>query len=129
MKQVVAAIFVRDDNILLGRRASHKTYPGCWDLPGGHVEQGETVEQALIRECREEVGVSPCDYTVIGAIREPAGSALCHIFAVHGWEGGEPIMLGDEHTELAWFSVADACAIDRLALPDYPAFFRAAIRR
>jgi 8-oxo-dGTP diphosphatase len=51
-----AAMVVRDSKILLGKRASGKLlYPDVWDLPGGHLEAGESPEQALIRELEEEL--------------------------------------------------------------------------
>ena len=50
-------LFVHDGRVLLLKRAaSAKDHPGTWGLPGGHVEAGETSEQAARRETREEVG-------------------------------------------------------------------------
>jgi 8-oxo-dGTP diphosphatase len=52
---VGAAIF-REDELLLLRRIPD--FPGSWELPGGSVEAGELLEQALVREIREETGLS-----------------------------------------------------------------------
>lgn len=55
----VAGIFVRDGRLLLSRRPEGDTWPGLWELPGGKVEDGETPEEALVREWREELDATP----------------------------------------------------------------------
>jgi mutator protein MutT len=53
----VGAAILRDGRLLLLRRSpSSRFFPGAWDLPGGHVEKGETLGRALRREVREETG-------------------------------------------------------------------------
>jgi mutator protein MutT len=54
---VVAAIIRREGRILITRRFDNVHLPGLWEFPGGKVESGETLQQALIREIREELGV------------------------------------------------------------------------
>lgn len=53
---VVAAIF-RDGMYLIGKRPSEGFLGGLWEFPGGKLQAGETHQQALVRECREELGV------------------------------------------------------------------------
>jgi len=49
-----------DGRIFLAKRAAcHHSYPGVWDLPGGHCEPGESQEQTLTRELQEELGITP----------------------------------------------------------------------
>src|SRR4029450_2629954 len=56
--RVVAAILRRDNRVLLCHRPPERAwYPDVWDLPGGHVEHGETPTEALARELREELAV------------------------------------------------------------------------
>lgn len=55
---VVAAVMERDDRILIGQRRSTDPHPLKWEFPGGKVEPGESPEDALIRELREELGVN-----------------------------------------------------------------------
>lgn len=58
--EVVAAIIEKDGRILICRRAENKTRALKWEFPGGKIEPGETPEQAVLRECREELDVDLC---------------------------------------------------------------------
>jgi 8-oxo-dGTP diphosphatase len=63
---VAAAVVIRDGEVLLTRRAEGQHLAGLWEFPGGKLEQGESPEEALVRECREE-----CDIEVgVGEILE-----------------------------------------------------------
>ncbi len=90
MKQTACAILLRDGRILLGRRTPQRRfYPDCWDVLGGHLEAGETPEQALIREVQEEAGVTPLRHRLIATLPDPDpvrnGEARYHVFIVTGW--------------------------------------------
>ena len=57
--EVVVGVLLRPDGaFLLTSRPSGKVYEGYWEFPGGKVEPGETVEQALRRELHEEIGIT-----------------------------------------------------------------------
>jgi mutator protein MutT len=108
MRTIVNALFVRDGMVLLVRRSLHRsTYPGLWSFPGGHVEQGETLADALVREVQEEVGVTPTTLSFLGVIADPNTAAddpaTYHMYAVTLWDGGDPFIRDDEHMELCWF--------------------------
>ena len=63
--QVAVGVLVRaDDAFLLTSRPEGKAYAGYWEFPGGKLEAGETVEQALRRELQEEIGITIQDCTV-----------------------------------------------------------------
>ena len=54
---VAAAVVIRDGRVLLTRRAEGQHLAGMWEFPGGKLEDGESPEEALVRECREECGI------------------------------------------------------------------------
>lgn len=57
-REIASAVLVsRDQKIFLGRHRDGGVYENCWLIPGGGVDEGETVEQALVREMREETGI------------------------------------------------------------------------
>ena len=55
--EVVAALIRRDGRILICQRPPRQSHPLKWEFAGGKIEPGETPEQALARECREELGI------------------------------------------------------------------------
>jgi isopentenyl-diphosphate delta-isomerase type 1 len=69
----IVSIFVQDDQgcILLQLRSPEvKIYPGCWDqAAGGHVDEGQTYEQAAMNEIAEELGLHDVTLTVLGTFR------------------------------------------------------------
>ena len=58
MTEVVAALIWEKDRFMICQRPLHKARGLLWEFVGGKVEPGETREQALIRECREELGIT-----------------------------------------------------------------------
>ena len=117
--------------VLMGLRASWKSlWPEHWDSIGGHIEPGEDMVAALVREVRDEIGVTATDFTLLetveGARPETDGALTCHIFAVTGWIG-EPWNACDEHDELRWFLPEDLDALVNLAGFGYPALARRAV--
>lgn len=58
MTEVVAALIREGDKFMICQRPAHKARGLLWEFVGGKVESGETKEQALIRECREELAVT-----------------------------------------------------------------------
>ena len=132
----VGAFLVRQSGgeVLMGLRAAWKgAWPLHWDAIGGRVEDGESLDQALIREIQEEVGVRPTRFRLLDIIRERRpeihGDMLHHVYAVTRWDGGEPSNTSDEHTELKWFSVDEMRALTNIVDPDYPRLARQALAR
>jgi ADP-ribose pyrophosphatase YjhB (NUDIX family) len=103
---VSAAIF-RDDRVLIVRRGRPPAH-GLYTLPGGGVELGETLEQAVIREVREETGLAIAPLALVGfreaIARDAAGRVERHFVIlpfVARWVGGE-IALSEELAEAHW---------------------------
>jgi 8-oxo-dGTP diphosphatase len=125
MTTCVGALMIRDQEVLLGRRAAHKSFPGCWDIPGGHVEAGEDLASALARELAEEIGVTPLAWRLLSRceFEDEDGWSELLIYQIDNW-AGEPVLANDEHVELRWFPLADACDLERLAAEEYRSILR-----
>jgi 8-oxo-dGTP diphosphatase len=57
MLHVAIAVLLKDNYVLISKRADHIPQGGLWEFPGGKVEENETIEQALAREIKEELGI------------------------------------------------------------------------
>jgi 8-oxo-dGTP pyrophosphatase MutT (NUDIX family) len=104
---ITVAALVRDGLVLLvHRHPSRRWYPDCWGLVGGHVESGESLHQAVSRECLEELGVNVHDPLPIPmTVDDP--TLDMHAFLVTRWEG-EPVNAApEEHDDLRWFQPSD----------------------
>lgn len=125
MHRVAAAALVRDGQVLLcHRRADRAWYPDAWDLPGGHVEDGESPHDTLVRECREELGVTVRAATP-APVRTDDPDLDLAAFVVTAWDGEPANRAPEEHDRLGWFD-ARACAALPLADPRLlPLLFRA----
>ncbi|HET7901923.1 MAG TPA: NUDIX domain-containing protein [Candidatus Nanopelagicales bacterium] len=110
------ALLVRDGRVLLAHRLpSRAHYPDCWDLVGGHVEHGESPEDAVVRECLEEIGVRIRAAASIEMDVEDDGLEV-HAFVVTSWDGEPANIAPEEHDDLRWFR-PDELADLRLAHP------------
>ena len=108
MHEVVLAALVREGRVLLVHRSPNRhAYPDVWDLPGGHIEPGETELTALTREMHEELGVRITADSAIHLCRLDAGSGEESVrlsaWIVGEWEGTPTNVAPDEHDEIRWF--------------------------
>lgn len=92
--------------VLLQLRCKNEfLYPNCWTLPGGRVEEGESIEQAILREVQEELGLGLRDHSLFKTIVENASDEIVerHIYWGNISERVEDLELG-EGTALKYFS-------------------------
>merc|ERR1712098_539692 len=83
---VVTILETSDSHVLLTRRAKHmRTFPGIWVPPGGHIEEGETLTEAGLRELKEETGLNVTDEMMLSS------NILCL------WESVFPYILSMGH--------------------------------
>lgn len=102
-------LFDDADRLLLARRAGVSYGSGHWGLPGGHVEDGETLPAAAAREAYEEVGVTvdPATLTPVGMSRyTDAGMAGLDVFFRADSHQGEPRPV-TECDRVGWYALGD----------------------
>jgi 8-oxo-dGTP diphosphatase len=109
----VATIIDDSDNVLLAFRQFNQHQGNLWEFPGGKVEEGETVFQALQREISEEVGLKILSGKSLLKIQHDYGdkSVLLDVWHVEDYEG---VATGLEGQALEW------CAIDMLNERKFP---------
>jgi 8-oxo-dGTP diphosphatase len=123
VNQVVTGAFIRRGRLLLCHRSvGRASYPGVWDLPGGHVEFGEAPLDALVRELTEELGVLITRPTAppLAILRplEHEPSFELAIWVVTAWVGSVTNCAPTEHDELRWFGADEWSALS-FAHPEY----------
>jgi 8-oxo-dGTP diphosphatase len=88
--EVAVGVLVRPDGaFLLTSRPGGKAYAGYWEFPGGKLEAGESVEQALRRELHEELGIDIGDVTPwrVEMVDYPHALVRLNFCKVHQWQG------------------------------------------
>ena len=110
--EVVAGILWRDQRFLAAQRPPGSVQEGWWEFPGGKLEAGESAEQALARELREELGVrtEQADFwrTVEHVYTEPPRHVVLHFYHVRCFSG-EP--RSREGQALCWVTREEAAQL------------------
>lgn len=99
--EVVASVIKKNNLILCTRRPTSKKFPGYWEFPGGKVEEGETKEEALIREIKEELDVKIKVNSLIAVINYEYHDFLLKMYVYDCILLEEDIVLL-EHQEMKW---------------------------
>jgi 8-oxo-dGTP diphosphatase len=111
----VGAVVVADDRLLLVRRGRGPAQ-GRWSVPGGRVENGETLAEAVVRELREETGVDAVCGALLGWV-ERIGDGHHFVimdFAAVVLDAVDPTA-GDDAAEAAWVPLSDVAELDLVA--------------
>ena len=103
MLEVVAALIRRGEKFLICQRPEGKKRALLWEFVGGKVERGETPEQALVRECREELAINVTVGSVFCAVTHTYPDATVHLTLFNASTSDEPQML--EHNDMRWITV------------------------
>lgn len=88
-----------------------------WGLPGGGVEPGETIHEAIKRECFEELGIDVLIDTFTGLYYHKSFNSQVGIFKCYVTEGTD-ISLSNEHSEYKWFDICELSEVQRLRVKD-----------
>ena len=108
--EVVAALIWRGERFLACQRPAYKARGLLWEFVGGKVEPGETLEDALVRECREELAVTVVPRDIFMEVTHVYPDLTVHLTLFNAdLPEGEPQAL--EHNDVRWITVDE---IDRL---------------
>lgn len=108
---VVAAVITADNQILCVKRGKHKSLPDKWEFPGGKIEEGETHEQAIIREIMEElrVIVQVNKHILTTDYEYQDFSVTLHFYYANIIKGDIQLM---EHQEYLWVKQSELSHLD-----------------
>ena len=106
MTEVVAAIIWKNNKFMICQRPAHKARGLLWEFVGGKVESGETKEQALIRECKEELNVLLSVGDVFMEVIHEYPDIMVHLTLFNATIAeGEPQKL--EHNDIQWITPSE----------------------
>ena len=106
MTEVVAALIWDENRFLACQRPAHKARGLLWEFVGGKVEPGETKEQALIRECQEELAVTVAVQDVFMEVDHVYPDLTVHLTLFNA-SIAEGIPQKIEHNDLRWITVEE----------------------
>ena len=106
MTEVVAALIWDNDKFMICQRPAHKARGLLWEFVGGKVEPGETKEQALIRECREELDVTLAVDEVFMDVLHEYPDLTVHLTLFNATIA-EGVPQKQEHNDIKWITPSE----------------------
>lgn len=107
MIEVVAALIRNDGKFMICQRPENKSRPLLWEFPGGKVEAGETKEEALVRECKEELDIELAVGEIFAESTFVYPDISVHLTLLEARiVSGEPKLL--EHRDIRWITPEEA---------------------
>lgn len=103
MTEVVAALIWEGSRFMICQRPAHKARGLLWEFVGGKVEHGETKEQALVRECREELAVTVSVGSSFAEVTHEYPDLTVHLTLFHA-AIAEGIPQMHEHNDIRWIT-------------------------
>ena len=106
MIEVVAALIWDNNKFLICQRPKNKACALLWEFVGGKVEKGETKEQALIRECKEELDITLSVGNIFTEVTHTYPNMTVHITLFNATiVQGKPQMI--EHNDIKWIQISE----------------------
>ena len=98
---VIAGVIQKEGEFLLAQRAQHDSLPGKWEFPGGTLEPGESHQECLEREMREEFEIETKIGAKIGISEHPYPKGVIELHTYHvEWLSGSMVL--NEHDDIRW---------------------------
>lgn len=114
-KVSVNCFIKKGGKFILVQQARPEHAYGKWSVPGGKINKGESFDEAVKREIKEEIGFRVVSITHLGIIHEQPGKTVKHIFAVKV-KNGEPRTHKEELLDARWFTLEEIKKMKRQSL-------------
>jgi len=105
----VFLVLMKENKILLARRYNTGFFDSYYCFPAGHLDGGETLKQAMVRETKEEIGIvlNPSDLELIHTINRkvPNNERIDFFFTTQKWQGEPKILEPEKCDDLNWFEL------------------------
>jgi len=110
--EVVGAIIKNGDRYLVGQRAANKSQGGLWEFMGGKIESGETPEQALARECREELDLEIENERIIDSVVHEYPEKTIRLTLIECTPKTGSVPRPNEHQSIRWLTREEMDVLD-----------------